>query len=745
MIRTKYDSGVHVPALGPNLRFFDFFAGAGLATLGLSRSWKCVWANDIDYKKAEVYKKNFKGNHYFVGDVVSFTGNDLPSDAQLAWASFPCQDLSLAGWRRGISADRSGAFWAFWRIMRDKAQAGCRPPIIVIENVLGLLYGYSNGPGEGREGAGDSFTGLCEALAALGLQFGGLVMDARRFVPQSRARVFVVAVDCRIDVSRFACSAPADLWAAPSLLSAYQRLPDNLKSLWRWWHVPEPPRRRVTLSDVIEDDPIGVQWHTKNETDYLLSLMSRANLMKVDHACRAGGKHIGFLYRRIRQGVQRAEVRFDGMSGCLRTPQGGSSRQTVVVVENGTVRTRLLSPREAARLMGAPDWFKLPNNYNDAYRAMGDAVAAPVVRWLSDTLLVPIAEVGGRIPINGNAKASRLLLESAEKRASEWTMEAKRSEMKHLERKTLSIMQKWFAAEEKRKKTDSDVYIVCAGLAVLQSLKRSFPIHRADYMTEGNQVKTGGPFIQRILAEFGEARPYTREGGRTTRGTVPAATRLVEQLNQMKELAAITRESRGTLAKALQRWLYENGVLPYFKRQTLEIEVSLDKPGPQIIADIIQLAGSRNQGGCVAQHLVGAKLCLRLGQEIPNHSCTTADHQLGRSGDFQVKDTIIHVTIAPQSGVIQKCEANVKAGYRPLLLVPEDRLEGARQLLEGSGLERRIAQSMEQWMGQNVEEIGGFAKEQLPQSMRALLEKYNQRVDAVETDKSLMIRIPENL
>ncbi len=717
-----------------SFRFYDFFAGAGLASLGLSGSWKCVWANDLDAKKAEVYRQNFKDDHYFIGDVASFTGNDLPNDCQLAWTSFPCQDLSLAGWRRGLSADRSGAFWAFWRIMRDKLKTGCRPPIIVIENVVGLLYG------------GDGFTGLCEALAALGMQFGAVVMDARHFIPQSRPRVFVIAVDRRIDCGRLIQEHPASLWTTGGLLAAHENLPDQLKSMWRWWKVLEPPPRKVTLASIIEDPPTGVAWHTKQETDYLLSMMNETNLSKVRQAQSTGTRQVGFLYKRIRRDVQRAEVRFDGLSGCLRTPQGGSSRQTVVIVEGRRIRTRLLSPREAARLMGAPNTFRLPENYNNAYKAMGDAVAVPVVRWLSENLLVPIAKAATDMPLNGHRHSEvHDLLEMAEKRASQWTMEAKRSGMKEIEQKALKVLRLWFEAEEKRKKTGSDVYIVCAGLAVLQAMREVFPIADDDFITEGNQVKTGGPFIKKILAEFGETRLYAREGGRTTRGTVPAATRLVEQMNKVNEFSDFSNENRASVAKTLQRWLYENGILPYFNRKNLEIEVALNKPGPQIVADILDLARERNQGGCVAQHLVGAKLCLRLNQDIPNHSCTTADKQLGRSGDFLVNDTAIHVTVSPQSGVIDKCEGNIKEGYRALLLVPEDRLEAARQLLEEKELERRIAQPLEQWVGQNIEEIAGFKRAALSQNMRALLEKYNQRVDAVETDKSLLVKIPENL
>src|SRR5579859_8204216 len=156
-------------------RFYDFFAGAGLVNLGLKASWTCAWANDIDPKKADVYRANFGAGRFQLGDVAYVRPASLPPGVDMAWASFPCQDLSLAGWRRGMSAERIGAFWPFWSLMRDLFDRGGCPPIIVIENVVGLLYG-------------ENFTGLCEALAGLGMQFGAIVIDARHFLPQSRPR-----------------------------------------------------------------------------------------------------------------------------------------------------------------------------------------------------------------------------------------------------------------------------------------------------------------------------------------------------------------------------------------------------------------------------------------------------------------------------------------------------------------------------------------------------------------------------
>ncbi|NEX94953.1 DNA cytosine methyltransferase, partial [Caulobacter sp. 17J65-9] len=105
-------------------------------------------------------------------------------------------------------------------------------------------------------------------------------------------------------------------------------------------------------------------------------------------------RRVGALYRRVRveHGVraQRAEVRFDGLAGCLRTPAGGSSRQFIVVVENGAVRARLLTPREAARLMGLPDDYRLPAATTAALKVAGDGVAVPVVRALAAQVLEPL-------------------------------------------------------------------------------------------------------------------------------------------------------------------------------------------------------------------------------------------------------------------------------------------------------------------------------------------------------------------
>lgn len=156
-----------------------------------------------------------------------------------------------------------------------------------------------------------------------------------------------------------------------------------------------PQVRETSLSGMIEADPKGVKWHTKAETKYLLEMMTDLNRKKVEAAQQLGTKVIGTIYRRTRPdaaGVkrQRAEVRFDEIAGCLRTPAGGSSRQTIMIVEGEEIRSRLLSPREAAALMGLPATYELPIRYNDAYKLAGDGVAVPVVRHLAAATFEPV-------------------------------------------------------------------------------------------------------------------------------------------------------------------------------------------------------------------------------------------------------------------------------------------------------------------------------------------------------------------
>ena len=350
---------------------------------GLGDSWKCLLANDLDEKKAAAYGDNFDSMELLVGDVGNLETGDLPGQANLAWASFPCQDLSLAGSGAGLKGSRSGTFWPFRDLIHGLRLEGRQPDTVVLENVCGALTSHK----------GADFRSLVGALGQEGYKTGALVIDAALFVPQSRPRLFIVGVRDDLEISPgLVLKGPCEPFHTSGVAAAYRGLSKQEKERWKWWNLPSPPPRSATFSGLIESD---VLWHTREQTETLLSLMSPIHLAKVAVAKKAGKKVVGTIYKRTRPNKngkrsQRAEVRFDEIAGCLRTPGGGSSRQTIIVVEGKRIRSRLLTPREAARLMGLSEKYILPKSYNEAYRLMGDGVVVPVVSHLSRYLLEPL-------------------------------------------------------------------------------------------------------------------------------------------------------------------------------------------------------------------------------------------------------------------------------------------------------------------------------------------------------------------
>ena len=98
--------------------FVDFFAGSGLVTQGGKHACISVWSNDICPKKAAVYTANHGSNHFHLGSIEHVCGTTIPK-GDIVWASFPCQDLSLAGKMGGLAASRSGLFWEWLRVLDE--------------------------------------------------------------------------------------------------------------------------------------------------------------------------------------------------------------------------------------------------------------------------------------------------------------------------------------------------------------------------------------------------------------------------------------------------------------------------------------------------------------------------------------------------------------------------------------------------------------------------------------------------
>jgi DNA (cytosine-5)-methyltransferase 1 len=373
--------------------FYEFFAGGGMARAGLGSGWTCLFANDFDGKKGLTYQDNWgTGGELHVGDVRQVTTSQLPGQADLIWGSFPCQDLSLAGGGAGLKGERSGTFYPFWDIVKALIAEGRGPRMVALENVCGTLTSHN----------GSDFEAICKTFSDAGYRYGALVINAQLFVPQSRPRLFVIGVraDLEIDPSLLS-SGPIEPFHTPALQRAFERVGKGALEKMVWWNVPTPPRRNGTFADLIEEKPTSVVWHTEAETRRLLGMMSPINLDKVKAAKRAGRRMVGGVYKRTRldekgHKIQRAEVRFDDVAGCLRTPAGGSSRQVIVVVDGETVRSRLISARETASLMGLDSDYRLPKNYNEAYHLTGDGVAVPVVRHLAEHIFEPLLGAGAK-------------------------------------------------------------------------------------------------------------------------------------------------------------------------------------------------------------------------------------------------------------------------------------------------------------------------------------------------------------
>ena len=366
--------------------FYEFFCGAGMVRAGLGKNWDCIFANDFDGKKALTYQNNWGADGELqVKDIREISANDLRGSVDLAWASFPCQDLSLAGNGAGLKGKKSNVFYQFWNIIKDLVQDGRGPKIVAVENVCGTLTSHS----------GQDFKSIVQCFLQANYRCGAVVIDAELFVPQSRRRLFIIGIrqDVHLD-GKLIAPGPISSFHSRSLQKAVNGLDLDCRKKWLWWNLPAPPLRKLVFSDILETNFEVLDWHSPEQTKNLLSIMSPINLAKVDAAARAGRVMVGGVYKRTRPDISgrkvRAEVRFDDIAGCLRTPNGGSSRQTILIVEGLNIHSRLITARETARLMGLSDSYKLPKNYNEAYHLTGDGVVVPVVAFLSKYLFEPI-------------------------------------------------------------------------------------------------------------------------------------------------------------------------------------------------------------------------------------------------------------------------------------------------------------------------------------------------------------------
>lgn len=287
---------------------------------------------------------------------------------------------------------------------------------------------------------------------------------------------------------------------------------------------------------------------------------------------------------------------------------------------------------------------------------------------------------------------------------------------------------------------------ISGALIVLNRLISNYNLNADAYLAEkGTQIQgLSGASIKKLLADFGEHRMYSAEGGRTNRGAVAGIKSMLKTLSILK-LENQKEDDRNAILLEMQMFLVGK-VGDYFKRQKLKLTFNPSLTTWHIIHNLLAEASAEAKSGYVAQHLVGAKLQLRFPNvEVSNESTNTADKQTQRPGDFLIGHTAFHVTIAPMQAVYDKCQENIRQGYKPFLLVPDSKLAGARQNADLICDQQIAVESIESFVSQNINEISSFNKNELKRSFKNLVLIYNERVDAVESDKSLMIELPSNL
>jgi DNA (cytosine-5)-methyltransferase 1 len=354
----------------------EFFAGIGLMRIGLENAgWRIAIANDIDQDKWQMYKDHFGDTgEYIVEDIHKLKSSQIPT-VGLATASFPCNDLSLAGARHGLAGAQSSAFWGFIDILKAMKRERRLPPLVLLENVTGFLNSHD----------GQDFEDALLALNDVGYAVDAFIIDAARFVPQSRQRLFVVGVRSRESCVINETPGFYESEVRPSALASFILMHPDID--WRIRQLPPLPALSKRLTEILEELPLNHKmWWNRQRCDYMLNQMSPNHRAKAELMIRGNTIQYGTVFRRVRNGKSMAELRTDGIAGCLRTPRGGSGRQILLAAGKGRFAVRLLTARECARLMGADD-FKLTVPLNQALFGFGDAVCVPAIEWIAKNYL----------------------------------------------------------------------------------------------------------------------------------------------------------------------------------------------------------------------------------------------------------------------------------------------------------------------------------------------------------------------
>jgi len=325
-------------------RFVDLFAGIG----GLRRGFdplggKCVFTSEWNTYAQQTYVANYHDgdDHVMAGDITLVKAEDIPAH-DLLLAGFPCQPFSIAGVSKKNALGRKHGFAceAQGTLFFDVARiiATHKPRVFLLENVKNLV----------NHDKGNTFRVIHETLKnELGYNVHWKVIDAKRFVPQHRERIFIAGF---LDQNEFTFD---DLI-----------LPDPLKGP-RLKSILHPENGNELPEGHFTSGKKAVVSEKYTLTDHLWSY-----LQGYAEKHRAAGNGFGF-------GINGPEDVARTLSA--RYYKDGSE----ILIKQSGKNPRRLTPRECARLMGFDkpneSLFKIPVSDMQAYKQFGNAVVVPVV------------------------------------------------------------------------------------------------------------------------------------------------------------------------------------------------------------------------------------------------------------------------------------------------------------------------------------------------------------------------------
>lgn len=722
--------------------YFDIFAGIGLVDYALDENdWKLALAIDYDIKKRNIYVEHFNGqfNKYILKDVFNLLPQDLPK-VYLGHASFPCTDVSSAGKRQGVQdGNQSSSIDSLLGTLYSK-RLNERPEILLTENVKGLLTSHN----------GQDIKYLLQHYNNLGYNNDIVLIDAKYFVPQSRERIFIISTKPGIVPLSLQDKKVEESWMRPK--AVMRVINDNKNINWTFLKTKDKPSIQVQLSDIVDTNDEDF-WDAER-TAYLHSQMSDKHKAWIDKNIDGENYKFATAFRRMREkdGIKRstAEIRTDGIAGCLRTAKGGSAKQILIQVGRGELKARLLNKTECSRLMGAPNYtISKGISTNDYLYAFGDGVCSSVIKWLDNNYLTPIFN-SNLLPIETHTPIDTAM-----------TSVLSETEIKAVKDK----FSKWCNSHLDHKLKLPIKGRLYGALVVLHNLKYSQENEAWGFLNtlEVTNTDKGKHFgdrsikyhtshrINLALSTLNRSDLIPKSGGeagRTSTGTKRAGLGIIKIINRItgkhkdEDIRAFGEASVDLLNSLVIEQLDLHAELG-----GIEVHFSPNETIGTFLKKLIHFPS--NNPGAILQHLVGAKLELRYKSNnkinIEHNKSATADVQTNRKGDFDLGNSVIHVTKSPTTDHFKKALQNAESGRITYLLIPEDRM-GTADLAKDIDSNYRAkvnVYSVEQFISQNIDELSLFQKEISLSNLKELLDTYNNLIEQYENDSSLKIVIPD--